>query len=99
MSLRPFMVPIGCTLIVLALCGCSSAPLLCVRTARWEDGATRNLMTGARMPMQAGQLDILDECDRPVTTTVVWSSSVPAVAHVDTAGVVRALSPGTADVV
>jgi hypothetical protein len=49
--------------------------------------------------MRAGLLDMLEECDRPVTTTVVWSTSMPAVAQVDSAGMVYALAPGTADVV
>ena len=96
---RPFADPISCALVLLALGGCSSAPPLCIRTARWQDGAAHTVMTGARLPLAAGLLDMLDECDRPVPTTVAWSSSIPSVARVDSSGVVHALSPGTADVV
>jgi hypothetical protein len=54
---------------------------------------------GSEFRFAAGQLDILDECDREAPPGVRWATSAPGVAAVDSQGVLRALAPGTAEVV
>jgi hypothetical protein len=82
-----------------ATLGCSSAPPLCIRAPVGRSLPRMAFPVGAEFRFAAGQLDILEECDREAPPAVRWSSSVPAVAAVDSQGLLRALAPGAAAVV
>jgi hypothetical protein len=68
-------------------------PALCIR---YVDGA---LPVGERIRLSAGQLDILDECDRSAPAGLTWRSANPDVASVDSTGEVTAKAPGKTEVI
>jgi hypothetical protein len=74
-------------------------PALCLRTTAGRTLPRLAFPVGSEFRFTAGQRDILDECDREAPPGVRWGSSAPAVAAVDSVGRLRALSPGTAEVV
>jgi hypothetical protein len=74
-------------------------PALCLRTTAGRALPRASFAVGAEFRFAAGQRDSLDECDREAPPDVRWASSAPAVAAVDSGGRLRALSPGTAEVV
>ena len=85
-------------LLVTAL-GCSAPPRICVVP---PDGAAIPgiaFPVGTEAQFTAGRLDIVGECATPAPPAVEWSSSASAIAEVEQSGVLRALSPGTADVI
>lgn len=78
--------------------GCWWVPPVCIEARRPEDNAVHSLPVGTRLPLRAGLLDILEECDRPLEGPASWASASPHVARVDANGVVTAVAPGVADV-
>lgn len=74
-------------------------PSLCLRTMTGRALPRVAFPVGGELRFAAGQRDILGECDRAAPPDVGWTTSDPAIAAVDSSGRVRALSPGTAEVV
>jgi hypothetical protein len=74
-------------------------PKLCVRSLNSRHPLRLALPVGSHFRVAAGQLDILDECDRPAPPDVRWASNDPRVLEVDSAGVVRGRAPGRAEVI
>jgi hypothetical protein len=91
--------PIAAALLPAAVLGCGFTPPLCIRTTAGRSLPRMAFPVGSEFRFAAGQLDILDECDRESPPGVHWTSSAPAVAAVDSLGVLRALAPGSAEVV
>ena len=54
---------------------------------------------GTEVRFRAGRLDFLAECDLPADFAVEWTTSAPAVAVIDSKGVLRGVSPGKAEVI
>jgi hypothetical protein len=65
-------------------------PALCVRAVDGRHPPRMAVPVGQAVRVAAGQLDILDECDRPAPPDVRWTSSKLAVLMVDGVGVARA---------
>jgi len=74
-------------------------PPLCVRTVGSRNITPMPYPVGTEFLFVAGQRDMLGECDRAAPPAVHWRSSAPAVAVVDSAGRLRAVSPGVAEVI
>lgn len=75
-------------LMVLAtMLGCSSGPQLCIRTPHMGWVPEIAYPVGTQVRFSAGRLDILAECDLPADFAVEWTSSAPAVAVIDSKGV------------
>jgi hypothetical protein len=83
-------------LFVLSLTGCQSEPSLCIRQAYYHPDT---VAVGTVVELSAGQIDLLDDCDRPPPPNVVWSSSAPTVATISESGVLKALSTGRVDAI
>jgi hypothetical protein len=84
---------------LVATTACSLGPPLCLRTPEERALPRAVFAVGAEFQFAAGQLDILDECDREPPPDVRWTSSVPAVATIDARGRVRAVAPGRTEVI
>ncbi len=78
------------------LTGCSS---LCIRTPSDVPFLDITLPRGHSVQFTAGGPDILGECDRPGPSEVMWHSTDPTVAAIDSNGTARGLQPGTATIV
>lgn len=83
-------------LAVLSLAACQPEPSLCIRQAYYHPDT---VAVGTVVELSAGQLDILDDCDRPPPPNVYWSSSAPNVAAISENGVLKALSTGRVDAI
>ena len=80
---------------IAALTGCGEAALCARQTLAQRIG----LPVGARARLHVGSIDILDECDRPARTGLVWASSDTTRARVDATGTVRGVAPGRVEIV
>jgi len=74
-------------------------PPLCIRTTASRNAPRLAFPVGSEFQFAVGQRDMLDECDREAPPDVQWASSAPTIAVVDSLGRLRAVSPGTAEVI
>lgn len=74
-------------------------PPLCVRSPTSRHPPRLAVPVGRSIRVVAGQLDILNECDRAAPTSVQWISSDSAILRVDSAGLASARAPGHAEII
>lgn len=91
--MRAYYSVLATAFVFAAACG---KPPLCLRAGIVQ---TTGLPSGSEYQLTAGNLDILNECDRPASEKVTWSTTEPSVASIDSTGKLRGLRPGTIEVV